>query len=326
MRRGATAVAMVGAMLAIPAEAQAPPAPPAAREPIQMLDRQHDAASRLVEAVIRRADSLFGGDQVYDAPTGSFVQLGSAYTARRAEDGGSDGLPISRARVKLPHTSERLQLLVDRNIENVARSFTDREAAAAAGQGGPDDGTFVGLRGIGAEGAWLRLTADAGVRPRGLSPDPYARVRAERSFKLGAWTMPLSETLLWRRSDEASASTQLGLYRALRDDLVLSLYSTATWRSRTEAFDFSEVATLTRRIDERALLAAELGVYGGSEPRMQANAWSIALRYRRRLGREWLLGELRPQLIYPRSNGFQPVPSLTVSVEVLFGVGRLPGL
>jgi hypothetical protein len=84
------------------------------------------------------------------------------------------------------------------------------------------------------------------------------------------------------------------------------------------------VATFTRRIHDRALLSAEFGVYGSSAPELQVNAWSMALRYRRKLGRDWLLGELRPQLIYPRSNGFQPVPSLTVSVEVLLGQGRLP--
>jgi hypothetical protein len=298
--------------------------PPAPTGSVALLERQQGAASRLLEAAIRRADSLFGGDQVYDAHTGSYLQLGGGYTFKRDQDGGEEGFRIVRAKVNLPRTSERLQLLVDRNLENVTRSFTDRAAAAAAGQGGTDDATFVGLRGVGVENTWARFTADAGVRPRGLSPDPYARIRVEKVFGPGEWKVPLSETLLWRRSDEASASTQLGLYRPLRDDVILSLFSTATWRSRTEAWDLSEVATLTRRIEDRALLSAEFGVYGSSAPAVQVNAWSIALRYRRKLGRDWLLGELRPQLIYPRSNGFQPVPSLTVSVEVLFGQGRLP--
>lgn len=294
--------------------------------PVRYIEGPRDAASRFLETLIQRTDSLFGGDQVYDAPTGSYLQLGGGATLQRGEDGGSSFIPVTRAKINLPHTSERVQLLVDRNIENVTRSFTDRSAAAAAGQGGADEGTFVGLRGVGVEKAWVRFTADAGVRPRGLTPDPYARVRAEKIFQAGAWKVPLSETLLWRRSDEASASTQLGLYRALRDDLALSLFSTATWRSRTQAFDLSEVATLTRRMSGPAILAAEFGVYGSTEISPQVNAWSLALRYRRKLGREWLLAELRPQLIYPRSNGFQPVPSLTVSVEVFFGQGRMPGL
>lgn len=294
--------------------------------PVRYLEGSRDAASRFLESLIQRTDSLFGGDQLYDAPTGSYLQLGGGSTLRRDEDGGTSSFPVTRAKINLPHTSQRVQLLVDRNIENVARSFTDRSAAAAAGHGGADEGSFVGLRGVGVEDPWFRLAADAGVRPRGLTPDPYARLRAEKVFRVGAWTVPLSETLLWRRSDDASASTQLGFYRALRDDLALALFSTATWRSRTQAFDLSEVLTLTRRMGEQALLVAEIGAYGGTEVSTRVNAWSAALRYRRKLGRDWLLGEVRPQLIYPRSSGFQPVPSLTLSVEVLLGQGRMPGL
>lgn len=291
-----------------------------------LLDRSQQAMSRLVEAAIRRADSLFGGDQVHDAPTGSYLQLGGGYTLGQESHGGGEFVPISRAKINLPRTSERLQLLVDRNLENVARSFSDRAAAVAAGQGGTDSGTFVGLRAVGLETPLVRLTADAGVRPRGLSPDPYARVRAEKVFDLGSWKAPLSETLLWRNSDGASATTQLGLYRGLREDTVLTLFSTATWRDRASSVDLSQVVSIVRRFDERMLVSAEAGVYGGTQPEVQVNAWSVALRLRRRLlGREWLLGEVRPQLIYPRSNGFHPVPSLTVSLEVLLGQGRLPG-
>jgi hypothetical protein len=300
--------------------------PSSLEEAARVIEGPRNAASRFLESLIQRTDSLFGGDQVYDAPTGSYLQLGGGVTLQRSQDGGTDSFPLTRAKVNLPHTSERVQLLVDRNIESVTRSLSDRAAATAAGQGGADAGTFVGLRGVAVEQAWVRITADAGVRPRGLTPDPYARLRAEKVFHIGAWKVPLSETLLWRRSDEASAASQVGLYRALRDDLALALFSNATWRSRTQAFDLSEVATLTRRLGAQAIVSAEFGVYGSTETSTQVNAWSMALRYRRKLGSDWLLGEVRPQLIYPRSNGFQPVPSLTVSLEVFLGQGRLPGL
>lgn len=278
----------------------------------------------MLEAVLRRADSLFSGDQTYDAPTGSYVQVGGGWTARREQDGGGEALLITRAKINLPKSNEKVQVLIDRDIDNVFRSSSDRAAATAAGQTAPDDNAFIGLRGIAEETLKVRLTADVGVRPRGLTPDPYVRGRAERIFTLGEWHAPLSETLLWRRSEDFSATTQLGLLRTLRPDTVLSVYSTATWRDRTNAFDLSEVASITHRIADRALVSVELGVYGQTEPLWRATAYSFAVRIRRRIHSDWLLLEVRPQLIYPESTGFQPVPSLTVTLEMFFGQATFP--
>lgn len=289
------------------------------------LEASHETLSRMLEAFLRRADVLFSGDQTYDAPTGSYVQLGSGWMFRREEDGGGEAPVITRAKINLPRTHERIQLLIDRDIDNVFRSASDRAAANAGTATGPNDSTFVGLRAIAVETLKLKLTADAGVRPRGLSPDPYVRGRAERLFTAGEWHLPLSETLLWRRSEDWSATTQLGLLRTLRSDVLLSLYTTATWRDAIAAFDLSEVATLVHRLDDRALLALELGIYGQTEPSLRTTAFSVSLRYRRRVHSDWLLVEVRPQIVYPEARAFRPVPTLTVTLEMFFGSGRFPG-
>ncbi len=71
-------------------------------------------------------------------------------------------------------------------------------------------------------------------------------------------------------------------------------------------------------------MGVELGVYGQTDPLWRATAYSVALRFRRRIHSDWLLLEVRPQLIYPESNGFRPVPSLTVTLEMFFGLAQYP--
>jgi len=307
----------------VPPSTDAPQAPKTEGPP-SAVDATHKSMSKMLESVLRRTDSLFTGDRTFDAPTGSYILLGASLTSRREYDGGSYGLLISRAKINLPKTNEKVKLLIDRDIDNVDRSASDRAAAVAAGQTPADNSTVVALRGMVRDTMRIRLTADAGVRPRGLSPDPFVRGRAERIFTAGAWQVPLSETLLFRRSEGFSAATKLGLLRSLRPDTVLGLYSTATWRDNTSAFDVSQVANITRRIDQDSLASVEMGVYGNTGPNWRATAYSMALRYRRRLHRDWLLLELRPQLIYPESTGFRPVPSLTVQLEVYFGESEFP--
>ena len=48
--------------------------------PVRYIEGPRDAASRFLESLIQRTDSLFGGDQLYDAPTGSYLQLGGGST------------------------------------------------------------------------------------------------------------------------------------------------------------------------------------------------------------------------------------------------------
>lgn len=307
----------------VPPSADAPETTKAEAPPSAM-EGTHKAMSRMLEAILRRTDSLFTGDRTYDAPTGSYILLGASLTSRREYDGGSYGLLISRAKINLPKTNNKLKLLIDRDIDNVDRSASDRAAAVAAGQTPADNSTVVALRGIVKDTLRIRFTTDVGVRPRGLTPDPFVRGRAERIFTEGAWQIPLSETLLFRRSEGFSATTKLGLLRSLRPDTVFGLYSAAIWRDQTSAFEVSEVANVTRRIDQRSLASVELGVYGQTGQNWHATAYSAAFRYRRRMHRDWLLLEVRPQLIYAEATGFRPVPSLTVQLEVFFGEADFP--
>src|SRR5437588_5926150 len=85
------------------------------------------------------------------------------------------------------------------------------------------------------------LTADGGVRMR-VMPDPFARARALRVFTVGPWSIPLSETILYRHSDQASATSELGFLRPLTSHTAMTLLSDAVWRQATHRFDLSQYA------------------------------------------------------------------------------------
>jgi hypothetical protein len=287
--------------------------------PSPILDQPQRSMTGLIEAIISRADALFAGERGYDAPTGSYVVLGGRAILHRERDDGSELEPVTRARLNLPRTQERLKLLVDRDVENLSKSTAQRETEIEAGVTERDDNPYLALRAVAAERLGIGLTADAGVRMRGAEPDPFVRLHAERVFAWREWSIPLSETLLWRESDQLSAATELAFLYPLSQRHALSLISNATWRRPLRGFDLGQTASLVWRASERSLAAAELVVIGHTEPQTEVTAFSAALRYRRLLHSDWLVLELRPQITYPREKDFRSVPSFTLQLEAWFG-------
>jgi hypothetical protein len=289
------------------------------------LEQGHERLSKGIEAMLRGADSLFSGNSSYDAPTGSYVQLVGKTIQQRASDGGSQYDLTPRAKISLPKTTKRLQLLLEEDLPNADLTESQRDAQAAAGIQPRDFSQYLGLRGIAIEKLKLQLTTDVGVKIRSLR-DPFARVRGQRVFTVGGWTIPLSETLLYRRLEKTSATTELGLLKPWGETYTLSMVSDATWRQTTRAFDLSEYVTLSHQPNPRTLVAAELGVYGQTEPNTRALAYSAALRYRHKIYSDWVVMEIRPQLLYTRDKAFRPVPSITLQIEGFFGDRYFEGL
>ena len=282
------------------------------------VDTSHKQMSNFLESILTRADSLFSGNRSYDAPTGSYVALGGAYTLRKNVDGGNELDPLTRAKINLPKTKNRFQLLLDREIENLTKSESQRDAQVAAGQIAADDNPYLALRGVARETLNVALTADVGARLR-LDPDPFVRVRARRVFSLGAWELPLSETLLYRYDEKFSAVTELACLRSVGDNIAIGIILNATYRDFTGGFDLGTSAAVGWRINDRSLIATEIGAYGQTEPEVQDTAYSFSLRYRRKIYKEWLVLELRPQLILLPQEDFREVPYFTVQLEMYFG-------
>lgn len=286
----------------------------------RFLDWPHDRLSRILQGAARGADALFSGTRNYDAPNATYVMLGVVGTSFRPGDGDDLARPLTRIRLNLPDTEDRLQLLVDRGVATLTRSEAQRDAEVAAGQAARDDTTFAALRVLVVDVLRLRVSTDVGARFR-VPVSPFVRVRADRATVLGSWKVLLSQTFLDSTHDGFQSTSQASFQRPLAEHVTLSLLTDATWRQPRHPFTWSESAGVLWQIDDRTLAGAEAGLIAVSGADAGITATTLSVRWRRRLHRDWLILEARPQLIYPRDRGFQPIASLTVQVEVYFGEG-----
>jgi hypothetical protein len=97
-------------------------------DPASFIDRRHDHMSKLIEATLRGADSLFSGNRSYDAPTGSYVQIIVSTVQQGAGDGRSQYNLAPRAKINLPETNQRIQLFLEQELPNAGRSEAQRDA------------------------------------------------------------------------------------------------------------------------------------------------------------------------------------------------------
>ena len=325
----AVAACLAGTLLfgAGKAAATEPSAPPQDKvsledQPIESpsaLDAPHSKVSGLIEELMHRTDALFSGDRLYDAPTGSYVQLGARGTLWPKRYASSDITAITRAKISLPRTQERLKLLLDRDLEDITKPPVQRDAEIAAGVATADNNPYIGLRALAVDRLKLRLTADGGLRLRSGELDPYARGRVTRVFVWNGWTIPLSETVLWRRIDGTSATTDLAFLYPLSKRTALAFQGNATWQETQPGFILGHNASLVWRPDDRSLMGVEAVVIGQTKPERQVLAYSAALRYRRLVYRDWLVLEVRPQVVFPRDQDYKTTAGVTLQLEAFFG-------
>ena len=299
--------------------------PPAPEKPLgeRLLDEPHEFLSRRVEEYSRKLDNFFSDpNRAYDS-TGSTLQIRGRVTF--FEGGLREGKADVHANISLPNTEDRLKLVVQRGLEAATQTAAERDIKNATGStqvaapGAPqDDNYYLGLKALAGEVLGVGLSAEAGAR-FGLPIDPYVRLRAFRDFNFSQWQIRASETPLWKNSEGYSAASELNFTRPLDERWQLRFTSKATWRSATGYFDLAQIAALYHTPDPRTAATFELGAFAPSDRSLKLAVYSVTLRVRRQIYRDWLYLEVTPQILYQEANGFSAARSLMLQLETLFG-------
>jgi len=311
--------------LSDPEQKEPPPAKEERPAPIRekLLDRPHDFLSRRVEAYSRKLDNFFSDpNRAYDS-TGSTLQIRSHITF--FVGGVRESKADVHANISLPNTEDRLRLIVQRGVEAATQTAAERDIKNATGStqvaapGAPQDNNYyLGLKALAAEVFGVALSAEAGAKfARPI--DPYIRLRAFRDFNFSQWQIRASETPLWKHSEGYSAASEVNFTRPLDELWQLRFTSKATWRSTTSYFDLAQIGALYYTPDPRTATTFELGAFAPSDRSLKLAVFSVTLRVRRQIYRDWLYLEVTPQILYQEANGFSATRSLMLNLETLFG-------
>jgi len=278
---------------------------------LEPLDNTRNAVAHQVTEFANWLDNFFGDERIYDESQNSSLKLN---LLQINEEGYQPRYEANlQGKLTLPNTQKRLELLFESDPEESANADnTVVEAVEAQEQS-------LGLRYIQLSTDWLRANTDVGVRFRSGGLDTFVRFRLRGLFNLGHWNLRATETLFWRDSTGPGSTTRLDIERRFAKTWLFRATSKATWLDETHQFDMGQDFFLIHTINKHRAVIYRTGLTAVSEPKMQTTGYTLSIRLREQIHRDWLFFEINPKVVYPQAENFHSRHSLTFKLEVVFG-------
>jgi hypothetical protein len=268
--------------------------------PDAWIDRLHSGLYRMTCTSASWFDGLFGNrryDEEYRATHGS-VTMGTLYSERDSFE------PLLRfkARLYLPQLSSRFNAFIGRTDRDdfLTETQSDLYSLPETFNRNRDDSVFLGL------GYNDRMTkrgsfdADAGVR-LDLPLDPYIKGSYRYTRPLGRRNLlRLRETIFWQNSEGFGSTALVEWNRVVGRDYLLRWGNSGTFSEESDGVRWYSNLTMYQLIDSQRAFAYELAYNGSTDRDVPVTDYGVAVIYRQRVWRDWLLVELRSGVDWPR--------------------------
>jgi len=282
-------------------------------------DTQRDYLSGKIVNFANDIDRFFGNDRNYQESNKSVVQLD---LARSTGYGGDRKLVLSaRANLSLPSTEKRLHLLIESNPDqNTTGEPTTNQNTALTDQVNTPQSYGLALRyeKVKQELKEYHISADAGLKFRGIKINPFVRARSSYSIPFDQWRLKAAESVYWFNTIGVGETTQVDLEHLISEPVLFRATSNATWLRETQNFDLRQDLSIFQTVNDRTALLYQASAIGVSNPQVQLSEYVAQILYRYRLHRQWVFFELNPQLIFPKVNSFNGSFALSMRLEMLF--------
>lgn len=282
----------------------------AAEEPtIEILDSAEGAVSWSVREIADQVDSFFIDDRIDESLNRTRVRV--RFGPRIATDGRTEMEVKVSLLLRLPKTEKRLSFFVagGRDEGEDTDSLVNEDAG---------DGVATGFRLFLLDRAKLQVNLDAGLRFRPI-PDPFTRLRFVRPFEFKRFILRPTQFLFWELHDGVGETTRLDLDRPITETLFGRLRGEAEWSETSNGIEWKALAFLFQRINEKSALRYRFRVKGETHPHGVVRNYLLSVRYRRRLYKKWLFGEVEPGAFFNRDDDWKISPEVTLRLEVVFG-------
>ena len=279
---------------------------------LQALEGGQEVMTRAVVGLSRRMDRMLGAREVY--PDEVYDSLLRVRFIQRLDDSGGSGFePEASGRISLPGAQRRWSVIFlsddfDDPLDRERR--TDRELDETTRRS-------IALRYLKPLEGW-QTSLSVGLRS-GEPVDLLTRGRVWRDFRAGALNIRPGQSVFWYDERGLGATTELRFEYPLDIMRLLRSDSSATWFRRDERVYYDQVLSLLHSLGPRRALLWQLGMQAESEPNHHVTRYYAQMRWRSVVHRDWLILELRPQLIRERENSFHVERRLYFGFEILFG-------
>ncbi len=280
------------------------------------VDAQRDYLSGQFVSYVKNIDRFFGDDRNYLESNKSVLQLDVTRVIGRGTE--RKFVLSGRAKVHLPSTEQRLNLLIESNPDQNVTGEQAKIKATAIEEVAAPESIAAAARFENAIEKRAHYSADAGIKFQGLNTSPFARVRGRYSLTMDVWRARAAETLFWFNTTGVGSTTELDFERPINDSMLFRVSSNAAWLRDTGNFDLRQDLSVFHTLNERSAMLYQASAIGVSRPKLEVTEYVLLMLFRYRLHRKWVYLELSPQLHFPKAMNFRSNPQLVMRLEFLF--------
>lgn len=278
--------------------------------------RQERTQSQRIQSLGEWADRTLSGSKQAMPDNESYIRLGFATESEYGDPAQFD--PETKFRLDIPTVERKLRLVVESESDELIplaerrrnRQLTDDDRSETQATGA--------FRVLSSVGDAINLSNDLGVRLR-IPADAFWRATAEKQWQTASpWHFTVKQRVYYFHQDGWGARSSFVTGRNLGNGWQGLLASEIEWLHSDRKFDFSQVISSYKRLNNRATVNPRLGLLGESQPDWRPTSVFADLTWRYRLHSDWLYGEIIPAVEFPRAESFKDRGSLILRIELYF--------
>ena len=281
---------------------------------LSFFDEPHDYVSSSVESMARNMDEFFTTNREFYETSGSYLSL--KQNALFREKGIVEYTTIVKFKLRLPNTEKNLKLFFESSEDKSPYDIsTQTENIPTTSE--EETNNILGVQADSGERFGWKYKPTIGLK-LGSTIDPFVRLRFSKEFNFEKWNIKWDEVPYWYNSSGWGFDSYLELNRKISKDNLFRAATLARWKDEIELFELSQVFSMFHTINRKRALSYYAGVYGLSDPEIHTTHFLLGLNYRKSIHKDYLFIEIKPQILYQRTNSFHAEHSIQFSVEMIF--------
>lgn len=273
---------------------------------LNVLDSAHSEISKRLFMISNRMDSFFGSTRGDDYASGTRLRI--YWDHYKKESYPYSSKLTLRLKLDLPDLQNKIKFKFNwsQKKENVPK----------AAENSNQSNLKLGPK-IEQERLW-RLSMDSGLNVE-IPIDPFIRTRLFKTYFFGKWELLPAQEFFYYLREKLGETTTLNLDHPIRENILLRIENAATWYDNSDELATIHGPSLFQEITDKRAISYNLKAIGTNRPTFYIKDYYASVTYRQDLHRQWIYGEITPQINWPKEKKFERVLSILFRLETMFG-------
>lgn len=283
-----------------------------------IVDRVHEGLSNGLMSTASWLDSFFGDERYVAESKRSYVRL--IYDAFQEDRSELLLRPAVDLRLILPQLEKKAHIVFSAEPTESSKDAGTPVTVSGEQSAVAEERNFTAaleyfFRSVPRESFIIRT----GAQITDGQPVVFVSPRYRSLTPLDQWDFRFTQEATYRTDTAWQTDTRFDLERKLPGDLFFRASIDGAWYENRDGYFPNLVFSLRQAIDVSHAVDYEWVNNFQTRPINELTEVALRLRYRHSFWRQWLFGEVAPQIRFPREMNFEGIPGILFRLEMFIG-------